>query len=93
MSKKNIKVDGYAWMGENGAIDYGFWFGESDEPVQFQTTLKEIVRQSLEAYRVPAGGIAVYHLEDMKLLSRSLQVAKNLIDHEIKRMEGEESND
>jgi hypothetical protein len=93
MSKKNIKVDGYAWVAENGAIDYGFWFGDSDEPVSFSTTLKEIVRQSLEAYRVPAGGIAEYHLEDMKLLSRSLQAAKNLIDHEIKRMDDSDRND
>jgi hypothetical protein len=93
MSKKNIKLDGYAWIAENGAIDYGFWFGDSDEPVQFATTLKEIVRQSLGAYRVPAGGIAEYHLEDMKLLSRSLQAAKNLIDHEIKRMDDSDRND
>jgi hypothetical protein len=93
MSKKNIKIDGYVWVAENGAIDYGFWFGDSDEPVSFSTTLKEVVRQSLEAYRIPAGGIAEYHLEDMKLLSRSLQAAKNLIDHEIKRMETIETND
>jgi hypothetical protein len=45
MSKKNIKLDGYAWIAENGSIDYGFWFGDSDEPVSFATTLKEIVRQ------------------------------------------------
>jgi hypothetical protein len=93
MSKKNIKLDVYAWIAENGAIDYGFWFGDSDEPVQFATTLKEIVRQSLEAYRIPAGGIAEYHLEDMKLLSRSLQAAKSLIDHEIKRIDDVEEND
>ena len=93
MSKKNIKLDGYAWIAENGAIDYGFFFGDSDEPVQFATTLKEIIRQSLEAYRVPEGAIAQYHLEDMKRLSFSLQAAKNLIDHEIKRTEGVELND
>jgi len=93
MSKKNIKLDGYAWIAENGSIDYGFWFGDSDEPVSFATTLKEIVRQSLEAYRVPDGAIAEYHLEDMKLLSRSLQAAKNLIDHEIKRMDDIDRND
>jgi hypothetical protein len=93
MSKKNIKIDGYAWVAENGAIDYGFWFGDSDEPVSFATTLKEIVRQSLEAYRVPDGAIAEYHLEDMKLLSRSLQAAKNLIDHEIKRIDDMDRND
>ena len=93
MSKKNIKLDGFAWIAENGAIDYGFWFGDSDEPVSFATTLKEIVRQSLEAYRVPDGAIAEYHLEDMKRLSLSLQAAKNLIDHEIKRIDDIEEND
>jgi hypothetical protein len=93
MSKKNIKLDGFAWIAENGAIDYGFWFGDSDEPVSFATTLKEIVRQSLEAYRVPDGAIAQYHLEDMKRLSLSLQAAKNLIDHEIKRIDDVEEND
>ena len=40
MSKKNIKLDGYAWIAENGAIDYGFWFGDSDEPVQFSDLCK-----------------------------------------------------
>lgn len=93
MSKKNIKVDGYVWVAENGAIDYGFWFGDSDEPVSFSTTLKEIVRQSLEAYRIPGGVVADYHVEDMKRLSLSIQAAKNLIDHEIKRTEGVEAND
>ena len=93
MSKKNIKVEGYAWIAENGAIDYGFFFGDSDEPVQFVTTLKEIVRQSIESYRVPDGAIAQYHLENMQLLSRSLQAAKNLIDHEIKRIDDTETND
>ena len=93
MSKKNIKLDGFAWIAENGAIDYGFWFGDSDEPVQFVTTLKEMVRQSLEAYRVPDGAIAQYHLEDMKRLSLALQAAKSLIDHEIKRIDDVEEND
>jgi hypothetical protein len=93
MSKKNIKLDGYAWIAENGTIDYGFWFGDSDEPVSFATTLKEIVRQSLEAYRVPDGAIAQYHLEDMKRLSLALQAAKSLIDHEIKRIDDVEEND
>ena len=93
MSKKNIKLEGYAWIAENGAIDYGFFFGDSDEPVQFVTTLKEIVRQSIEAYRVPDGTIAQYDLENMQLLSRSLQAAKNLIDHEIKRIDDTETND
>jgi len=93
MSKKNIKVDGYVWVAENGAIDYGFWFGDSDEPVSFSTTLKEIVRNILESHRSDTGVIEEYHLEDMKRLSLSIQAAKNIIDHEIKRMEGVESND
>jgi hypothetical protein len=93
MSKKSVKVDSYAWIAENGAIDYGFWFGDSNDPISFSTTLKQIIRDTLEAYRVPAGGIANYHLEDMKRLSLSIQAAKNLIDHEIKRTEGVESND
>jgi len=93
MSKKNIKLDGYAWIAENGAIDYGFWFGDSDEPVSFSTTLKQIVRDTLEAYRIPGGGIADYHLEDMKRLSLSIQAARNLVEHEIKRMNKDEDND
>jgi hypothetical protein len=93
MSKKNIKLDAYAWIAENGAIDYGFWFGDSDEPVSFETTLKQIVRDTLESYRLGTGVIAEYHIEDMKRLSLSLQAAKNLIDHEIKRTEGDEEND
>lgn len=93
MSKKSVKIDSYAWIAENGSIDYGFYFGDSDEPLQFHTTLKELVRDTVEAYRIPGGAIADYHLEDMKLLSRSIQAAKNLIDHEIKRLEGPEEND
>lgn len=93
MSKKNIKLDGYAWIAENGAIDYGFWFGDSDEPVSFSTTLKQIVRDTLEAYRIPGGAIAEYHLEDMKRLSLAIKAAQNLIDHEIKRMDKDEEND
>lgn len=93
MSKKNIKIDAYAWIAENGAIDYGFWFGDSDEPVSFETTLKQIVRDTLESYRLGTGIVAEYHIEDMKRLSLSLQAAKNLIDHEIKRTEGDEEND
>jgi hypothetical protein len=93
MSKKSIKLDSYAWIAENGSIDYGFYFGDTDEPIQFHTTLKELVRDTIEAYRIPGGAIADYHLEDMKFLARSLQAAKSLIDHEIKRLEGTESND
>lgn len=93
MSKKSIKLDGYAWIAENGAIDYGFYFGDTDEPVQFHTTLKELVRDTLEGYRVPGGEMVAYHLEDMKRLSLALKAAQNLIDHEVKRMEGIEEND
>lgn len=93
MSKKNIKLDSYAWIAENGAIGYGFYFGDADEPIQFDVTLKELVRDTLEAYRIPNGAIADYHLEDMKRLSLALLAAKHLVDHEIKRTEGVESND
>lgn len=93
MSKKSIKLDSYAWIAENGSIDYGFFFGDTDEPIQFHTTLKELVRDTIEAYRIPGGTIAEYHLEDMKRLSLSLQAAKNLIDHEIKRIDKDDEND
>ena len=93
MSKKNIKLDGYVWIAENGAIDYGFWFGDSDEPVQFATTLKEIIRNTLESHRLNNGTIAEYHLEDMKRLSLAIKAAQNIIDHEIKRMDVTETND
>jgi hypothetical protein len=93
VSKKNIKVDGFVWIAENGAIDYGFWFGDSDEPVQFATTLKEIIRNTLESHRLNNGTIAEYHLEDMKRLSLAIKAAQNIIDHEIKRMDVTETND
>lgn len=93
MSKKNIKLESYAWLLENGAINYGFYFGDGDEPIDFTTTLKEIVRQTLESYRLGSGAIADYHVEDMKQLSRALLAAKYLIDHEIKRTVGDEEND
>ena len=92
MRKKNIKVDGYAWIAENGAIDYGFFFGDSDEPVSFSTTLKEIVRETLEAYRIPDGGIAQYHVEDMQRLANSLKAAHNLVQHELNRFEDSEND-
>ena len=93
MSKKSIKLDSFAWIAENGNIDYGFYFGDTDEPIQFNTTLKELVRDTLESYRIPDGAIAPYHLEDMGRLSGSLMAAKRLVDHEIKRLVGDEEND
>lgn len=93
MSKKSIKLDSYAWIAENGAIGYGFYFGDADEPIQFDVTLKELVRDTLEAYRIPDGAIADYHLEDMKRLSLSIQAARNLVEHEIKRMNKDDDND
>lgn len=93
MSVKNIKLDGYLWILENGEIDFGFWFGDGDEPISFKTSIKESIRQTLESYALVDGCYAQYHLEDMKKLSRSLQSAKNIIDHEVKRMEGVETND
>ena len=93
MSKKSVKIDSYAWIAENGSIDYGFYFGDSDEPLQFHTTLKELIRDTIEAYRIPGGAIAGYHLEDMKRLSLSILAAKNLLDHEIKRLDDMDRND
>lgn len=93
MSKKSIKLDSYAWIAENGSIGYGFYFGDADEPVQFEITLKELVRDTLEAYRIPGGVIADYHVEDMKRLSLSIQAARNLVEHEIKRMNKDDDND
>jgi hypothetical protein len=94
MSKKSIKLDSYAWIAENGSIDYGFYFGDTDEPIQFHTTLKELVRDTLEAYKiVGTNSVAPYHLEDMQRLGMSLKAACFLIDHEIKRLEGTEAND
>lgn len=93
MNKKSIKLDSFCWIAENGVISYGFWFGDSDEPVEFTTTIKEIVRNTLESHRLGNGEIERYCLEDMIRLSLSLQAAKNLIDHEVKRMEGIEYND
>jgi hypothetical protein len=92
MSKKSIKLDSYAWIAENGAIDYGFYFGDTDEPIQFATTLKELVRDTLEAYRIPGGMIADYHREDMQRLVNSLRAAQHLIQHELNRFEETEND-
>jgi hypothetical protein len=85
---KNVKVDGFVWIAENGAVDYGFFFGDADEPVQFQTTLKQLVRDTLEAYKVIGSDvIAPYHAEDCLQLIKALSNAQKMIEHELKRIE------
>ena len=85
---KNVKVDGFVWIAENGAIDYGFYFGDTDEPVQFTTTLKQIVRDTLEAYKViGTEEMAEYHVEDCYALLTALNNAQKMIEHELKRVE------
>ena len=93
MSKKSIKLDSFHWIAENGAIEYGFYFGDTDEPIQFSTTLKELVRDTIEAYRLPSGLIADCHQEDMQRLINSLKAAQNIIQHQLNRFEGIEDND
>jgi hypothetical protein len=85
---KNIKVEGFMWIAENGAIDYGFFFGDADEPVQFTTTLKKLIRDTLEAYKVLGTDvIADYHIQDCEQLIQALQNAQHMIQHEMKRIE------
>jgi len=85
---KNVKVDGFVWIAENGAVDYGFFFGDADEPVQFTTTLKKLIRDTLEAYKVLGTDvIAHYHVEDCEQLVKALQNAQYMIQHELKRIE------
>jgi hypothetical protein len=85
---KNVKVDGFVWIAENGAVDYGFFFGDADEPVQFTTTLKKLIRDTLEAYKVLGTDvIADYHIEDCEQLVKALQNAQYMIQHELKRIE------
>jgi acylphosphatase len=91
---KNVKVDGFVWIAENGAVDYGFFFGDADEPVQFQTTLKQLVRDTLEAYKVVGTEvIAHYHTEDCLQLIKALNNAQKMIEHELKRIETNASQD
>jgi hypothetical protein len=85
---KNVKVDGFVWIAENGSVDYGFFFGDADEPVQFTTTLKKLIRDTLEAYKVLGTDvIAHYHVEDCEQLVKALQNAQYMIQHELKRIE------
>jgi hypothetical protein len=85
---KNVKVDGFVWIAENGAVDYGFFFGDADEPVQFTTTLKHLIRDTLEAYKVVGTDVvADYHVEDCLKLLQALTNAQTMIEHELKRIE------
>ena len=84
---KNVKVDGFVWIAENGSVDYGFFFGDSDEAVQFTTTLKQLVRDTLESYKVlGTDAIAHYHTEDCQQLIKALSNAQKMIEHELKRI-------
>lgn len=91
---KNVKVDGFVWIAENGAVDYGFFFGDADEPVQFTTTLKQLVRDTLEAYKVIGSEvIAPYHIEDCQQLVKALRNAERMIENEIERAEQNANKD
>jgi len=91
---KNVKVDGFVWISENGAVDYGFYFGDADEPVQFSTTLKQVIRDTLEAYNVIGTEVmAEYHVEDCHALLTALNNAQKMIEHELKRVEKNVSKD
>jgi hypothetical protein len=91
---KNVKVDGFVWIAENGAVDYGFFFGDADEPVQFTTTLKQLIRDTLEAYKVLGTDVvAPYHVEDCHQLIKALSNAQKMIEHELKRIQTNASQD
>ena len=84
MTTRTIKLDSFIWIAENGSMEYGFYIGDGDDPVTFKTTLKEVVRQTLEAYFV---GYAIHpdHYDDAKQLIKSLKAATALDEHELKR--------
>lgn len=91
---KNVKVDGFVWIAENGAVDYGFFLGDADEPVQFTTTLKQLVRDTLEAYKVTGTEfVEHYHIEDCQQLSKALSNAQKMVEHELKRIQTSASQD
>ena len=89
--KKNVKVDTYCWIAENGALHLGFYFGDSDEPVTFETTLKQVVRETLNSYTLNSGEMAEFHIEDAERLDNYIIAAANLVKQEIKRVK--EHND
>jgi len=93
MSKKNIKVEGFIWIAENGAMEYGFFINDSDESVQFSTTLKQVVRDTLEMYKI-CGTDVIHsdHIVDVERLVMALKSAANIAEHELKRVKVEEND-
>jgi hypothetical protein len=56
--------------------------------VQFTTTLKQLIRDTLEAYKVLGTDVvADYHVEDCHQLIKALSNAQKMIEHELKRIE------
>jgi len=93
MTKKNIKVEGFIWIAENGAIEYGFYINDSDESVQFSTTLKQIVRDTLEMYKICGADVLHQdHIVDVERLVNALKAATNIAEHELKRVKEEEND-
>jgi hypothetical protein len=59
--------------------------------VQFTTTLKNLIRDTLEAYKVLGTDVvADYHVEDCNQLIKALSSAQKMIEHELKRIETNE---
>lgn len=91
MTKRTIKIDSYAWIMENGVLNYGFYLGDGDEPVEFSTTLKQAVRDTINSYCLIDGCMADYHIEDAEQLYFSLIAAANIVKQELNRVK--EHND
>jgi len=85
MTTKTVKIDSFIWVAENGSMEYGFYIGDGDDPVTFKSTLKEVVRQTLEMYFVVCS-IHHDHRDDVKQLIKSLKAATALAEHELERM-------
>lgn len=85
MTTRTIKLDSFIWIAENGSMEYGFYIGDSDDPITFKSTLKEVVRQTLQMYLV---GVVIHpdHRDDVKQLIKSLKAATALAEHELERM-------
>ena len=49
MTTKTVKLDSFLWIAENGSLEYGFYIGDSDDPITFKSTLKEVMRQTMDA--------------------------------------------
>jgi hypothetical protein len=85
MTTKTIKLDSFIWIAENGSMEYGVYIGDGDDPVTFKSTLKEVVRQTLDMYFV-GGVICPDHRGDVEQLIKSLKAATALAEHELERI-------